>query len=66
MSPEHLADSQIHLCIKLDSGDPSWSNIETGLSENELLDMLVQKLPCCDVSSAVDKVYHHLVDHLSP
>jgi hypothetical protein len=51
---------------KIRLGAPGLSNIETGLSENKLLDKLVQELPCCDVSSAVDKVYHHLVDHSSP
>jgi hypothetical protein len=39
-------------------GAPGWSNIETGLSENELLDKLVQKLSYCDISSAANKVYH--------
>jgi hypothetical protein len=33
----------------------SWFNIETGLSVDELLNKIVQKLPYCDDSSAIDK-----------
>jgi hypothetical protein len=35
---------------------PGWSNIETGLSEDELLDRLVQRL-----SSAINKIGHYLL-----
>jgi hypothetical protein len=47
-------------------GAPGWSNIETGLLENELLDKLVQKLPYYDDSSVVNKVHHLLINHSSP
>jgi hypothetical protein len=67
MSPEHLADSQIqgYLCIKLDLG------LLVGLTLRHVHQMMSSKttiLLCLissqqGVSSAVNKVYHHLVDH---
>jgi hypothetical protein len=36
---------------KIRLGALGWSNIETGLLENEFRDKLVQKLPYCDESS---------------
>jgi hypothetical protein len=68
MNPEHLTDSWVQgsLAHKIRLGALGWSNIKTCLLENELLDNLVQKLPYCDVSSAVNKVYQHLINHASP
>jgi hypothetical protein len=67
MNYEHLADSWIqgYLVHKIRLGALGWSNIETGSSENGLLDKLVQKLPYCDDSSIVNKVYHHFINHSS-
>jgi hypothetical protein len=67
MNSEHLADSWIqgYLVHKIRFGAPGWSNIETGLLESGLLDKLVQKLPYCDDSSAINKVYHHFINLLS-
>jgi hypothetical protein len=67
MNSEHLADSWIqdYLVQKIRLGAPRWPNIEIGFSESELLDKLVQKLPYCDDSSIVNKVYHHFINHSS-
>jgi hypothetical protein len=67
MNSEHLADSWIqgYLVHKIRLGAPGWSNIEIGLLESEVLDKLVQKLPYCDDSSIVNKVYHHFINHSS-
>jgi hypothetical protein len=64
MSPEHLTDSQIqgYLVHKIRLGALGWSNIEIGLSEDELLDRLVQRLSYCDDSSAINKICHHLLN----
>jgi hypothetical protein len=49
MNSKHLTDSCIqgYLIHKIRLEAPGWSNIETGLSEGELLDKAVQKLPYC-------------------
>jgi hypothetical protein len=67
MNSEHLADSWIqdYLVHKIRLGVLSWSNIETDLLENELLDKLVQKLSYCDDSSVINKVYHYFINDSS-
>jgi hypothetical protein len=67
MNSEHLAGSWIqgYLVHKIRLGALGWSNIETGLLENELLDKLVQNLSYCDDSSVINKVYHHFINHSS-
>jgi hypothetical protein len=67
MNSKHLAYSWIqgYLIHKIRLRALGWSNIETYLLENEFLDKLVQKLPYCDDSSVVNKVYHHLINHSS-
>jgi hypothetical protein len=60
MGSEYLADSRIqgYLVhnIRLEALD--WFNIETSLLEDEL-----KNYHTCYVSSTVNKVYHHLVNH---
>jgi hypothetical protein len=67
MNSEHLDDSWIqgYLVHKIRPGALNWSNIETDLLENELLDKLVQKPPYCDDSSVINKLYHHFINHSS-
>jgi hypothetical protein len=63
MSSKYSIDSQIqsYLMYKIKLGVHSWSNIETGLLEDEL-----KNYHTCYVSSINQsiKVYHHLIDHL--
>jgi hypothetical protein len=67
MNSEHLADSWIqdYLVYKIRLRALGRSNIETDLLEDGLLDELVQKLPYCDDSSVINKVYHHFINHSS-
>jgi hypothetical protein len=64
MNSKHLANSCIqgYLIHKIRLGAPGWSNIETGLSEGELLDKPVQRLPYCEDSSTINKMCHHLIN----
>jgi hypothetical protein len=64
MNSKHLTYSciQSYLIHKIRLGAPGWFNIETDLSEGELLDKPVQKLPYCDDSSAINKMSHHLIN----
>jgi hypothetical protein len=60
MGSEHLANSQIqgYLVHNIRLGALGWFNIETDLLEDEL-----KNYHTCYVSSTVNKIYHHLVDH---
>jgi hypothetical protein len=67
MNSKHLTNSWIqgYFVHKIKLESSGRSNIETSLLENELLHKLVQKLPYCDDSSIINKVYHHFIDHSS-
>jgi hypothetical protein len=60
MGSEYLADSQIHgyLVHNIRLETLGWFNIETYLLEDE-----VKNYHARYVSSTINKVYHHLVDH---
>jgi predicted DNA-binding protein (UPF0278 family) len=60
MGSEYLADSQIqgYLVHNIRLGALGWFNIETGLLGDE-----IKNYYTCYVSSTVNKVYHHIVDH---
>jgi hypothetical protein len=64
MNSKHLVDSWIqgYLIHKIRLGALDLSNIETGLSKNELLDKPVQRLPYYDDSSVINKMCHHLIN----